>query len=52
MKQLLQYYLQNFDKECSKTNLFLVANLQKQTKKCLIIQLNMHLVVNFFAIRI
>lgn len=33
MKQLLQSYLQNFDKECSKSNLFLVANLQKQTKK-------------------
>lgn len=33
MKQLLQYYLQEFDKECSKTNLFLVANLKKQTKK-------------------
>ncbi|HEL1894417.1 TPA: D-alanine--D-alanine ligase [Streptococcus suis] len=33
MKQLLQYYLQEFDKECSKTNLFLVANLKKYTKK-------------------
>lgn len=33
MKKLLQSYLQNFDKVCSKTNLFLVANLQKQTKK-------------------
>ena len=33
MKQLLQSYLQNFDTLCSKTNLFLVANLQKQTKK-------------------
>lgn len=33
MKQLLQFYLQEFDKKCSKTNLFLVANLKKQTKK-------------------
>ena len=33
MKQLLQSYLNNFDKVCSKSNLFLVANLQKQTKR-------------------
>ncbi len=36
MKQLLQYYLQNFDKECSKTNLFLVANLQNKLKNVLL----------------
>ena len=33
MKQLIQFYLDDFYKVCLKTNLFLVANLQKQTKK-------------------
>ena len=33
MKKLIKSYLEKFDKECQKTNLFLVANLQMQTKK-------------------